>query len=132
MRIYGFVIMPNHLHLIFEMTGLNGKELPHASFLKFTAHKFQSYLRTSRPNQLGQFKVSDINKKYCFWQRDSLSVELFSPKVIFQKLEYLHNNPCKGKWQLSKSPENYKFSSFSFYESGTDEFKILTHIHDRM
>ena len=38
--IYGFVIMPNHLHVIWEMVRMNGKEMPHASFNKFTSHQF--------------------------------------------------------------------------------------------
>jgi putative transposase len=36
--VYGYVIMPNHLHLIWEMNEKNGKELPSASFLKWIAH----------------------------------------------------------------------------------------------
>lgn len=39
-QVYGFVIMPNHIHLIWEMLGMNGKESPHTSFLKFTGHQF--------------------------------------------------------------------------------------------
>ena len=38
--IYGFVIMPNHLHIVWEMLEKNGKEMPHASFNKFTSHQF--------------------------------------------------------------------------------------------
>ena len=38
--VYGFVIMPNHLHIIWEMLALNGKEMPNASLMKFTGHKF--------------------------------------------------------------------------------------------
>ncbi|MBS1979166.1 MAG: hypothetical protein JST46_17475 [Bacteroidetes bacterium] len=29
--IYGFVIMPNHIHVIWEMLQMNGKEMPYAS-----------------------------------------------------------------------------------------------------
>ena len=36
--VYGFVIMPNHLHVIWEMRQKNGKEMPHASFNKTTSH----------------------------------------------------------------------------------------------
>lgn len=32
--IYAFVIMPNHLHVVWKMTEPNGKEMPHASFNK--------------------------------------------------------------------------------------------------
>ena len=34
-KIYGFVIMPNHIHLIWDMLELNGKESPAGSFTKF-------------------------------------------------------------------------------------------------
>jgi len=33
-RVYGFVIMPNHVHFIWEMIAKNGREMPHASFNK--------------------------------------------------------------------------------------------------
>ncbi|WP_009035593.1 transposase [Indibacter alkaliphilus] len=132
MRIYGYVIMPNHIHLIFEMTDLNGKEMPHASFHKYTAHKFLTILRKTNPNFLIQFKVDEANKKHCFWQRDPLDVELYSPSVIYQKLTYIHNNPCRGKWELAQSPLDYKFSSCLFYETGEDPFNILTHIGQRI
>ena len=36
-NIYGFVIMPNHLHFVWEMKEMNGKEMPHASFNKWTS-----------------------------------------------------------------------------------------------
>lgn len=131
-KIYGYVIMPNHIHMIFEMIDMNGKEMPHTSFLKFTAHQFLSNLRKVNPTFLYQFKVNEANKTYCFWQRDSLDVELYSPNIIYQKLEYIHNNPCRGKWELAKSPLDYRFSSYSFYETGIDPFNILTHIGNRI
>jgi hypothetical protein len=45
-KVYGFVIMPNHIHLIWENLSPNGKEAPHASFMKFTAHQFLTELKT--------------------------------------------------------------------------------------
>src|ERR1035437_8749486 len=48
-NIYGFVIMPNHLHVIWEMLAMNGKELPHASFNKITAHNILSDLKLNNP-----------------------------------------------------------------------------------
>jgi hypothetical protein len=56
-----------------------------------------------------------------------LSVELWSPKVFMQKLEYIHNNPLQDKWHLVQFPEDYKYSSAKFYETGVDEFGLLMH-----
>jgi len=44
--VYGFVIMPNHIHVLWEMIGMNGKEMPHASFNTYTSHQFLDHLRT--------------------------------------------------------------------------------------
>jgi REP element-mobilizing transposase RayT len=40
LKVYGFVIMPNHIHIIWENIALNGKEMPYISFMKFTGHQF--------------------------------------------------------------------------------------------
>ena len=39
-------------------------------------------------------------------------------KFITQKLDYFHDNPCKGKWNLCASPADYAHSSAKFYISG--------------
>ena len=38
-KIYGFVLMPNHIHLMWEQLKMNGKEFPKNSFEKFTAKR---------------------------------------------------------------------------------------------
>jgi putative transposase len=45
---------------------------------------------------------------------------------IFQKLDYIHNNPLKAG--LCKYPEQYEFSSARFYVDGIDSWNMLTHI----
>jgi hypothetical protein len=41
-----------------------------------------------------------------------------SDLLKFQKLHYIHANPCKGKWNLSSKPEGYTHSSVRFYTTG--------------
>src|SRR5690606_5396674 len=43
--IYGLVIMPNHMHILWELLEKNGKEMPHASFNKWTSSQFLKDLR---------------------------------------------------------------------------------------
>ena len=131
-QIYGFVIMPNHLHILWELLDMNGKEMPHASFFKYTSHVIQKDLKQHHSMLLERFRVNSESRTYQFWQQDSLSIELISPVVIYQKLGYIHNNPCKGKWMLSDSPVDYPFSSAGFYESGKDKSGFLTHIGMRL
>jgi REP element-mobilizing transposase RayT len=131
-KVYGFVIMPNHIHLIWEMLEINGKEMPHASFLKFTSHGFLKNLRSTNLDFLEKFKVDEANKTFEFWKRDSLPIELFTPKVVYQKLDYIHDNPCRKKWMLSNDPVDYPYSSYKFYETGMDDFSFLSHIGERL
>ena len=49
-----------------------------------------------------------------------------------EKLDYMHYNPLQQHWQLCKEPAEYKFSSAKFYETGEDQFNILTHLMDTL
>ena len=60
----------------------------------------------------------DLERNHRFWQRDALAVHLNSKKKIEQKLEYIHLNPLQEKWNLVNRPEDYKWSSAKFYETG--------------
>ena len=131
--IYGFVIMPNHLHILWEMLAMNGKEMPHASFNKFTSHKFLNLLRNESPELLSAFKTEDKTERaHRFWQRDPLAVLMDSTEKLEQKLDYIHFNPLQEHWNLSSTPEDYYWSSAKYYENGIDDFKFITHYKDRI
>ena len=130
MKIYAFVIMPNHIHLVWKMLAKNGKEMPHASFNKFTAHQFQKGLRQSEPYKLEMFKVNEPERSYRFWQRDALAVLMDSREKVEQKIDYIHLNPLQKRWSLVECPEDYPWSSAAFYATGEDRFGLLTHYLD--
>ena len=125
-EVFAFVIMPNHIHLIWRWIAMNGKEMPHVSFLKFTAHHFKKHLE--KTNGLAPFYLDAANKEFVFWQRDSLAVRLYSKRVAYQKLNYIHNNPLSERWNLCTRPENYVYSSAGFYEAGRERFGFLKDI----
>jgi len=62
--------------------------------------------------------------------RDPLSIELYTRKVAFQKLDYIHANPLAERWNLCKAPEDYAYSLDAFYKSGIDKFGFLKDIRD--
>ena len=126
--VYAFVIMPNHIHLIWQQNVSNRNESPKASFMKFTAHEFKKHLELR--GWLENYKVNAANKSYEFWQRDSLGIEVWSRKVAQQKLDYIHRNPVSGKWLLAKDDISYYYSSAKFYESGIDEFGFLNNLYN--
>ncbi|MCP9751478.1 transposase [Ferruginibacter sp. HRS2-29] len=121
--INGFVIMSNHLHLIWQAMHGHTIEKIEQSFLSFTAHQLKKYLIKNDPQLLEQFRVNAEDRMYQFWKRRSLGIELFTPAVFQQKLDYIHSNPVKAG--LCKYPEEYCYSSARFYYDGTDCFDML-------
>ena len=121
--INGFVIMSNHLHIIWQSKGNNSIKKIQTSFIKYTSNGFRKELE--KDNNLKAYEVNAIDRKYNFWQRDSLSVELFTAAVFNQKLNYIHYNPVKAN--LCNLPEDYYFSSALFYEKGVDHFNFIEH-----
>lgn len=124
-EVYAFVIMPNHIHLLWRMLSMNGKEMPHASFMKFTAHVFQKKMR-SEQLALDSFLVQAPTRVYQFWQKDAKATHIYTPAVFQQKMDYIHNNPLQEHWNLCEKPEDYVYSSAAYYHSGNDRFGIIT------
>jgi len=127
-KIYAFVLMPNHVHIIWQQRNKNGKETAQGSFLKYTAHEFLKKIKINGMSK--QYEVVAANKKHEIWQRDSLSVEIYSRAVARQKLEYIHFNPVNGMWKLSKDDLDYYYSSARFYETGVDDFGFLHNLYE--
>ena len=122
-KVYSFVIMPNHVHFIWQQLKKNGKETPQGSFLKYTAHEFLKKLKQDGTSNL--YEVNAANKKHEIWQRDSLSIEISNRDFAKQKIDYIHFNPISGKWNLAKDFLEYYYSSARFYETGIDNFGFL-------
>lgn len=130
-KVGAYVIMPNHIHIIWRIQNDFKLEDVQRDFLKFTAKKIIERIR----QRDGQKKLEEIyvgakDRTFQVWKRDSLSIDLFSEKFVQQKMDYIHNNPCQPHWNLAKHPIEYRFSSSNFYETGVDEFGIITHLDE--
>ncbi|XOV91065.1 MAG: hypothetical protein ACFHWX_12730 [Bacteroidota bacterium] len=121
--------MNNHIHLIWQAReGFKTHEIQR-DFLKYTAQMIKFDLIKRDTKLLQEYLVNLKDRKYQFWQRDPLNIELYSDKVFDQKLEYIHYNPVKkGYCDL---PEQYLFSSASFYYNSDNRFDFLSHHDDR-
>lgn len=130
-EIYGYVIMPNHVHLLWNFLQTNGKESPAGSFTKYTAHQFKKYLAATNMTRLKEFSADKRDRAFQFWKRDPLAIPIDTEKIFYQKLDYIHQNPNTDKWRLASTPEEYRWSSARFYEHSMDEFGILKHYIER-
>jgi putative transposase len=122
--VYAFCIMDNHLHLIWQMKNGNKEENVQRDFLKYLGQEFKKLLEIHDKVFLEQFKVGKKDRKYQFWQRNSLSIPLYTREVFEQKVEYIHYNPVKAG--LCNLPEEYYYSSANFYHKGVDVFGFLS------
>ena len=127
--VFAFVIMPNHIHLIWRVNEHNGKETTQASFLKFTAHEFKKMLTKEGESRLLDYAVEAQNKDHEFWQRDSLAIHLYTRKVAYQKLDYIHYNPVAGALAIDACA--YKYSTARFYEMGIREFSFIKDLREQ-
>ena len=109
--IYGFIIMPNHLHLIWHIPEPYTLSEVQFALLSYTAHEFKKLLRTRHPRILEKFKVDLADRAYQFWERNPLSIPIYHDEVFYQKANYVHWNPCTERWSLAERPEAYKYSS---------------------
>lgn len=110
---------------------MNGKEKPHASFTKKTAHLIVKDLKANHPQVLPYFKVNDAERSFRIWQRDSLAVNMDSKVKVEQKLDYIQQNPLQERWNLSTTPDDYLWSSAAFYETSSSSLDFITHYLDK-
>jgi putative transposase len=118
-RLYGFVIMPNHIHLLvrfldpFKLSGVM------RDFKKYTAKQIiRNCLAENNKELLESFEKaarSSWKQKYKVWEEGFDAREVFSLDFLVQKFDYIHHNPCQPYWGLVEKPEDYKWSSACFY-----------------
>jgi hypothetical protein len=59
-----------------------------------------------------------------------MHVSCASEKMVEQKLDYIHHNPVRGKWNLVDDFAKYPHSSAAFYELGEMGCAGITHYKD--
>ncbi len=125
LAIYGFVIMSNHFHMIWQMLGDNKRPDVQRDFLKYTSQQIIKVLKAEKSHLVDNILVNAKDRKYQVWERNSLGIPLWTAAVFEQKLAYIHNNPVKAG--LCELPEKYKYSSARFYEKNEKDWPFLLH-----
>jgi putative transposase len=123
----GYVVMPEHVHVLLYPHARGSKEpIPIATLLKV----FRKYVELHGKNRLRDFRDrygqlwSDSLSAWAMgrlgtdaiWEKRGLDFIVTRPDTLIEKLQYCHKNPViRG---LVKSPEEWKWSSFRYYERG--------------
>ncbi len=124
-RIYGFVIMPNHVHVIWSMAE-DKLEYVRNSFTKATGHRIVKLHKMHHPEKLFLMQTNETDRQYQCWMRRPFWKTVFYEKMFIQKLNYIHLNPVRKGWKLSENPEDYYYSSAKSYLEGIPEFEFLS------
>jgi putative transposase len=123
--VIGLVIMPNHIHIIWQILEPHKNENVQRDFLKYTAQQIKWKLVNKNSPLLDDILVNAKDRRYQLWERNPLWFQLDNTDTLLQKLNYIHNNPCQAKWLLAEKPEDYKYSSAGFYLSDKNDFDFL-------
>lgn len=101
-RLLAWVIMPNHVHVLFQP--LNGWTVAKivASWKKFTARKIRDDQRPGTP-------ISRLAPSSPVWHREYWDRYIRNETHLAQAIEYIHLNPVKAG--LANKPEHWRWSS---------------------
>lgn len=126
MEIYGYCIMPSHIHLIFRSAEADPSGLIR-DFKGFTSRKMLKTIEENTQESRKEWllwmfekaakKNSNVKNRQ-FWQQNNKPIELWSLKVFEQKLNYIHNNPVVSGFVTN--PIDWKYSSARNYASNDD------------
>ncbi len=112
----GYVVMPNHMHLLI---GEPERGTPSTVLQVLKQRVSRDLRKRGRRKAAGQlslpFAGGDSGLLH-FWQPRFHDFNVHSAKKRREKLVYMHSNPVKRG--LVKSPADWLWSSFSFYEKG--------------
>jgi putative transposase len=98
--IMGYVVMPEHVHLLLSETERSKLSVVMQMLKQITSKKL-------RPKRLPHF-----------WQVRYYDFPVWTEAKRIEKLRYIHRNPVKRG--LVEKPEDWKWSSFVHYATGTE------------
>jgi len=96
-RIFGYVILENHLHWIASADGLSERL---GQFKSYTARRIIDEMErrgfSTLLEELRYFKLRHkIDQAYQLWQEGSHPQQIDGEEMMGQKLEYMHGNPLR-------------------------------------
>ena len=115
-KLIGYVIMPDHFHLLANPLDMNISRL--AGRLKGRdASKILKWLRNENRvpslDKLALRKPLASGQTHAVWLQDFSAIDIWSHKFIRQKLHYIHMNPIRAGF--CDHPAKWRWSSYHAY-----------------
>ena len=111
LEIFAWYIMTNHVHLIIRAQENCLLQNILRDFKRHTSKTIIEAIRNNPQESRREWLLDkfETEEGLCFWGTDNHPIELWSNKVIDQKLNYLHENPVEEG--LVFRAEQYVYSS---------------------
>ncbi len=113
-KLLGYVIMPDHVHLVIIPAEDSGVGRIVGEIKRAAAKDIIAMMRTQQSpvlKKLGIFRNG--RHKHALWQRRCYDHNCRTTEIVWEKLQYCHNNPVKRG--LVSSPASWKWSSYGWY-----------------
>lgn len=132
LKIYAWVLMSNHLHLIVSAGAKQSVADIIRDFKKFTSKRILAELEedpqeSRREWMLDRFRFAGANDKkitkYRFWQEGYHPEFICSHDFYRQKLNYIHDNPVRQ--EVVARQEEYLYSSAVDYAGGKGLIDVI-------
>lgn len=124
-KLLGYVIMPNHFHGIIYLEEDCPKNINQiiSNAKRFIAYAIIKELEVKQEESLLQelfhstsIREKDKGQKHKVFKDSFDAKELLSTNMLITKLEYMHRNPCQGRWNLVDNFTKFEYSSARYYE----------------
>jgi putative transposase len=122
--IYAYVIMTNHIHLIAQVKNKRGLSYTLGDFKKYTSRLISQSIENEPESRRDWLQLvteyharTNVNNgDHKIWHWDNHPIHLYSPDFIWEKLNYIHQNPVRAGWVAESS--HWLYSSASNYATG--------------
>jgi putative transposase len=111
----GYVIMPEHVHLLISESAAIPPARVIQVFKQRVSRRMRGKTRADR-RQLSLRFPEEGSELRRFWQRRYYDFNVYSRKKLWEKLHYMHANPVEER--LVQHPREWPWSSWSFYATG--------------
>ena len=115
----GYVVMPEHIHLLISEPRTGTPSTVMQVFKQRVSRSLRAKKRRPRNlHQLALWKDPARDAPRSFWQSRFYDFNVWSRKKRIEKLNYMHMNPVKSG--LVTDPKLWAWSSYRFYQYGED------------
>jgi len=113
-QLIGYVIMPEHVHLLLSEPGRGNPSKVLQVLKQGVSRALRKRRRKSSSAQLALRFAPAPPDAPAFWQRRFYDFNVWSEKKLKEKVDYMHRNPVARKLVLH--PKDWAWSSWSHYE----------------